>query len=43
VDETRKALLLAEIAGGFRAAFLLLAAFAACGAALAWINPARRV
>jgi EmrB/QacA subfamily drug resistance transporter len=43
LDEARKAVLLGEIAGGFRAAFLLLAAFAACGAVLAWINPARRV
>lgn len=42
-NDARKAILLTEIASGFRAAFLLLAAFAACGSALAWINPARRV
>ena len=43
MDEARKAILLGEIAGGFGAAFLLLAFFSLCGAALAWINPARRV
>ena len=42
-NDARKAILLAEIASGFRAAFALLALFAACGTVLAWINPARRV
>jgi predicted MFS family arabinose efflux permease len=43
LNDARKAILLAEIASGFRAAFALLAVFAACGAVLAWINPARRI
>src|SRR5262245_36591034 len=33
----------ADIARAFRAAFLTIAAFAACGAALAWSIPARRL
>ncbi|MDB5570480.1 MAG: transporter [Hyphomicrobiales bacterium] len=43
LDEARKAVLLGEIAGGFRAAFLMLAVFTACGATLAWLNPSRRI
>jgi len=33
----------ADIARAFRAAFLTIAAFAACGAVLAWSIPARRL
>ncbi len=43
MEEARKAAMLGEIGGGFGAAFLLLAFFSLCGAALAWVNPARRV
>jgi EmrB/QacA subfamily drug resistance transporter len=43
MEEARKAVMLGEIGGGFGAAFLLLAFFSLCGAALAWVNPARRV
>ena len=43
MEEAGKAIMLGEIAGGFAAAFLLLALFSIIGAALAWINPARRV
>jgi hypothetical protein len=43
MEEARKGLLLGEIAGGFRAAYLLLALFAATGSLLAWSNPSRRI
>lgn len=42
-EAARNAVLLDEIAGGFRVAFLLLAGFTAIGAALAWSNPSRRI
>ena len=39
----REAVIQAEIAGAFRAAFLTVAAFAIAGSALAWSIPARRL
>jgi predicted MFS family arabinose efflux permease len=39
----RQAVIQAQIAGAFRAAFLTIAAFAAAGVALAWSIPARRL
>ena len=39
----REAIIQAEIAGAFRAAFLTVAAFAIAGSALAWSIPARRL
>jgi EmrB/QacA subfamily drug resistance transporter len=43
LEPARQALLLGEIAGGFRAGFLMLACFTALGAMLAWSNPSRRI
>jgi EmrB/QacA subfamily drug resistance transporter len=43
VPPERQAVIQAEIAGAFRAAFLTIAAFAAAGMALAWSIPTRRL
>lgn len=43
LDPVRQAALMGAISSGFSYAFLLLAAFTAAGATLAWINPSRRI